>query len=83
MNDLLARLQKKYVDCGEIHLPKSQFKPFDTEPNDHDNEEKKENDKEQIHRISVVHISDTHQKHMYMNDNIPSGDILVHTGDFL
>eukprot|EP01084_Bolivina_argentea_P313420 542765_1 len=59
-----------YIDCGDLHLPKSQYKPSNNDSNN-----------DAIKRISIVHISDTHQKHDQLT--IPYGDILIHTGDFL
>jgi len=36
------------------------------------------------HVVRIVHVSDTHRAHdSFINDNlIPSGDILIHSGDF-
>ena len=33
--------------------------------------------------IKIVHISDTHLKHINYETQIPNGDILIHSGDFL
>ena len=33
--------------------------------------------------IRIVHISDTHLRHEEFLPNIPHGDILVHSGDFI
>ena len=32
--------------------------------------------------VRIVHISDTHTKHAKLQDKIPAGDILIHSGDF-
>eukprot|EP01084_Bolivina_argentea_P150266 262435_1 len=68
-------MDKYYTDCGEVHLPKLQFVLDDNKEVVDKNDD--------VARVSIVHISDTHNKHKYYNKNIPNGDILIHTGDFL
>eukprot|EP01084_Bolivina_argentea_P150265 262432_1 len=71
-------MDKYYTDCGEVHLPKLQFVLDDNKEVVDTN-----GDVARVSIVSIVHISDTHNKHKYYNKNIPNGDILIHTGDFL
>ena len=32
-------------------------------------------------KLRITHISDTHNKHKQLNDKLPGGDILIHSGD--
>ncbi|ETO27691.1 hypothetical protein RFI_09441 [Reticulomyxa filosa] len=62
--------------CGELHLPRNRYKSGKEES-------KEDNDSGQdVKRIRIVHISDTHLKHQRFEQNIPDGDILIHSGDF-
>eukprot|EP01083_Nonionella_stella_P016465 45957_1 len=83
---ILADIVKKvpHVDCPDIHLPKTQYIAADNG----DDLESKDNEKqiqmEQIsHAVRIIHISDTHLKHLAFQKSIPSGEILIHSGDFV
>lgn len=80
-NKKLEKTGKAWDDTKDIHVPISKYKEMnqDSEQKNDDNE----HNEEEIKSISIVHISDTHNKHERMEQLIPNGDILIHSGDFV
>eukprot|EP01083_Nonionella_stella_P314515 1133388_1 len=74
-----VKLQKKsrvWRDTNDIHLPISKYKP-------ENNDDIKNNTNDAVQSLTIVHISDTHNKHQRMRRCIPDGDVLIHSGDFV
>eukprot|EP01084_Bolivina_argentea_P320108 555362_1 len=76
-NKKLQKKGKTWVDTNIIHVPISKYKSNDEKKDDNIFENKS------FKSITIVHISDTHNKHNRMRQLIPNGDILIHSGDFV
>eukprot|EP01084_Bolivina_argentea_P319534 554226_1 len=80
-NDQSHKNDEKIAEDGDIHFSFSQYKPIVEEQK---NNKKKLKPKASFPSIKIVHISDTHLAHNeFTARNVPKGDILIHSGDFI
>ncbi len=85
-NKKLRRKRKVWDDTIDIHVPTAKYKAMRNSKKTNINEQKddmKQHNEGEYKSITIVHVSDTHNKHHRMRQLIPDGDVLVHSGDFV